>query len=125
VAQLKGKVLPYSLPSVGPGADRGVQAVSPQVTFIHLAVDCHYFPVTSIAFTRWCHQYTVAHNSGSLFTYQHRKDERLSWLTCSEWFTHNSGYPAAAGRAWDRESSPNRADVLPLCRATNVAQLLM
>ena len=28
----KGKVFPYSLPSVGPGADLGVQAVSPQVT---------------------------------------------------------------------------------------------
>ena len=28
----KGKVIPYSLPSVGPGADPGVQAVSPQVT---------------------------------------------------------------------------------------------
>ena len=28
----KGKVFPYSLPSVGPGADSGVQAVSPQVT---------------------------------------------------------------------------------------------
>jgi len=28
----KGKVLPYSLPSVGPGTDAGVQAVSPQVT---------------------------------------------------------------------------------------------
>ena len=27
----KGKVFPYSLPSVGPGADPGVQAVSPQV----------------------------------------------------------------------------------------------
>jgi len=26
------KVFPYSLPSVGPGADPGVQAVSPQVT---------------------------------------------------------------------------------------------
>jgi len=31
----KGKVLPYSLPSVGPGADPGVQAVSPQVTISH------------------------------------------------------------------------------------------
>jgi len=30
--RLKGKVFPYSLPSVGPGADPGVQAVSPQVT---------------------------------------------------------------------------------------------
>jgi len=28
----KGKVFPYSLPSFGPGADPGVQAVSPQVT---------------------------------------------------------------------------------------------
>ena len=28
----KGKVFPYSLPSVGPGADPGVQAVSPQLT---------------------------------------------------------------------------------------------
>ena len=28
----KGKVFPYSLPSVGPGADPGVQAVSPRVT---------------------------------------------------------------------------------------------
>jgi len=27
-----GKVVPYSLPSVEPGADPGVQAVSPQVT---------------------------------------------------------------------------------------------
>jgi len=27
----KGKGIPYSLPSVGPGSDHGVQAVSPQV----------------------------------------------------------------------------------------------
>jgi len=27
----KGKVFSYSLPSIGPGADPGVQAVSPQV----------------------------------------------------------------------------------------------
>ena len=33
--KVKGKVLPYSLPSVGPGADPGVQAVSPQVTINH------------------------------------------------------------------------------------------
>jgi len=30
-----GKGFPYSLPSVGPGADPGVQAVSPQVTISH------------------------------------------------------------------------------------------
>ena len=29
----KGKVLPYLLTSVGPGADPGVQAVSLQMTF--------------------------------------------------------------------------------------------
>ena len=28
----KGKGFPYSIPSVGPGADPGVQAVSPQVS---------------------------------------------------------------------------------------------
>ena len=30
--KVKGKVFPYSLPSVRPGANPGVQAVSPQVT---------------------------------------------------------------------------------------------
>jgi len=33
--KVKGKVLPYSLKSVGSGADFGVQAVSPQVTLSH------------------------------------------------------------------------------------------
>jgi len=33
---LNYKVLPYSLPIVGPGADPGVQAVSPQVTLLPL-----------------------------------------------------------------------------------------
>ena len=31
----KVKAFPYSIPSVGPGADPGVQAVSPQVTVSH------------------------------------------------------------------------------------------
>jgi len=39
----KGKVLLYSLLSVGPRADPGVQAVRPQVTLSH-PPDCHYFP---------------------------------------------------------------------------------
>jgi len=34
-AHNKGKVLPYALQSVGPGADAGVQAISPQVTISH------------------------------------------------------------------------------------------
>jgi len=33
--RIKGKVLPHLLPSAGPGADPGVQAVSPQVTWSH------------------------------------------------------------------------------------------
>ena len=43
---VKGKVFPYSLLSVGPGADPGVQAVSPQGEVNHakdLAVGCRYF----------------------------------------------------------------------------------
>jgi len=39
------KAFPYSIPSVGPGTDPDVQAVSPQVTVSHYpAVGCHYFP---------------------------------------------------------------------------------
>ena len=42
---VKSEVLPYSLPIVGPGADPGVQTLSPQVTISHPpAVGCHYFP---------------------------------------------------------------------------------
>ena len=42
---VKGKVIPYSLPSFGPEADPGVQAVSLQVTISHPpVVGCHYFP---------------------------------------------------------------------------------
>jgi len=33
--KVKGKVFPYYFSSVGPGADPGVQAVSPQVTLSH------------------------------------------------------------------------------------------
>ena len=36
----KGKVFPYLLPSVGPGADPGVQAVSPQVTVVVCEAAC-------------------------------------------------------------------------------------
>ena len=57
----KGKVFPYSLLSVGPGADPGVQAVSPQVTWSEsrhrpgsrLLLLSARPAVTSVAFTRW------------------------------------------------------------------------
>jgi len=41
----KGKGFPYSLSSVGPTADPGVQAVSPQVTICHPS--CGRLPVLS------------------------------------------------------------------------------
>jgi len=33
--KVKGKGFPYSIPSIGPGADPSVQAVSPRVTVSH------------------------------------------------------------------------------------------
>jgi len=48
-------------------------------------------------------------NCSSLLIYRPWKDERLSWpswLTCSGWFTHISGYPSATGRAQDSKSTP-------------------
>ena len=59
--KVKGKVFPHSLPSVGPGADPGVQAVSPQVTWSEsrhrpgsrLPLLSARPAVTSVAFTRW------------------------------------------------------------------------
>jgi len=109
----KGKVFPYSLPSVGPGADPGVQAVSPQVTWSEsrhrpgsrLPLLSAGPAVTSVAFT--CKRQHTS-DSSLLFIYRPRKDERLSWLTCSGRFTHISGHPSATGRAQDRESSPVR-----------------
>ena len=42
---VKGKVLPYSLPSIGPEAVPGVQSVSPRWLFKSSpAVCCHHFP---------------------------------------------------------------------------------
>jgi len=59
--KVKGKVFPCSLPSVGPRADPGVQAVSPQVTWSEsrhrhgsrLLLLSARTAVTSVAFTRW------------------------------------------------------------------------
>ena len=57
----KGKVFPYSLPSVGPGADPGVQAVSPHATWSESRhIPSSSLPLLSarpaftfVAFTRW------------------------------------------------------------------------
>jgi len=117
IKKVKGNVLPYSFPSVGPGADPGVQAVSPQVSLSHpsggrLPLLSSRPAVTSVAFTRWHQPCTVAHIR---FIYQPKKDERLSWpgwLTCSGRFTRNSGHPSAASRACDRKSSVTRDHIL-------------
>jgi len=84
IKKSKGKVLPYSLPSVEPEADRSVQAVSPQVTkpstrryaAITFGQACSYLHVI--------HQMSPAiHGSIHLIqltTYlSTQKDERLSW----------------------------------------------
>jgi len=60
------KAFPYSLPSVGHGADPGAQAVSPQVTLSYppggrLPLLSAMPAVTSVAFTRWRHPYTEAY----------------------------------------------------------------
>jgi len=82
---VKGKVFPYSLPSIGPRANPGVQAVSPQVTKAagdgRLPLLSGRPAVTSIAFTRWHHM--VAHIRFLLTTHlsttKGRKAE-LAWL---------------------------------------------
>jgi len=117
----KGKVFPYLLPSVWPGADPGVQTVSPQVTWSEsrhrpgsrLPLLSARPVVTSVAFTRW--RYPVngsRHLIPAYYSiYRPRKDERLSWpswLTYSGWLIHISGHPSAAGQVQDRESSPAR-----------------
>ena len=51
-----------------------------------------------------------------LLIYRPRKDERLSWLTCSGRFTHITGHSSDACRAQDRESSPandRRSTIVP------------
>jgi len=58
----KVKALPYSISSIGPGADPGVQAVSPQVTVSH--PPSGRLPLLSarpvVAFTAAEHRYRLA-----------------------------------------------------------------
>jgi len=59
----KGKVLPYSIPSVGCGADPSLRVVSLQVTLSNppsgrLPLLSARHAVTSVAFTRWHQPYT-------------------------------------------------------------------
>jgi len=96
-----------ALPSVGPGVDPGVQAIRTVPLLSARSA------VTSVAFTRWRHPYTVAHIRFQLtiLIYRPQKYERLTWpgwLTCSGWFTDNTGHLSAASRVQDTGSSPAR-----------------
>jgi len=108
----KGKVIPYSLPSVGPGADPDVHAVSPQVTvsgrlpllsagpaFTFISVHQMAPPLTEVTDIQL--QLTTY-----LSTRKGWKAE-LAWLV-DGWSTHTSGHPSATGQARDREISPAR-----------------
>ena len=124
----KGKVFPYSLPSVGPGADPGVQAVSPQVTWSESrhrpAVGCHYF-LLACGYLRSFHQMALPVNGSTHLIpadYSFIDPERMKgWV----------GWPIADGlptlvvthqlqveRRTGKVSRPE-IDVLPLCHATN------
>ena len=90
----KGKGFPHSIPSVGPGADPGVQAVSPQVTdwpqVIHQAVGCHYFPpglqlppqpqsITALwpvsSYTAWWQRHIGVNNLPKVVTQRHLEQD--------------------------------------------------
>jgi len=62
---------------------------------------------TSQAITRWrLHRLEWrTSNCSLLLIYLPRKDERLSWLTCSGRFTHMNGHPSAGGWARRKKSS--------------------
>ena len=66
----------------------------------------HVLPFTSVT-----HFYM-----GYYSFYRPRKDERLSqpsWLAYSRWFTHIRGHPSAVSRAYKRESSAAKTDIIP------------
>ena len=113
----KGKVLPYSLPSVGPGAHPGVQAVSPQVTISHSpAVGCHYFPpglrFTFVSIHQMAPTLTAVTDillqlTTHLSTPKEWQAEfgLVGWPIADGLTTY---YESATGRVQDQESSPAR-----------------
>jgi len=72
--------------------------------------------VTSVAFTRWRHMVTRIRFQ---LTTQNIDPKGWNAELADLWFTHNSGHPSSASRAWDSKSSPARDDILPLCNAAN------
>jgi len=122
----KGKVFPYWLPSVGPGADPSVQAVSPQVTWSEsrhrpgsrLPLLSARPVVTSVAFTRWCYLQTAAHIWFQLTTHL---STQKGWVGLpvadglpTSVVTHQLQVKRRTGKVRQSETH-----VLPLCHATN------
>ena len=72
----KGKVLPYSSQIVGPGAETGVQVVSPQMAFqaIPSVVGCHYFPPVTFP-AEECHRPSTSTKLYCLVTEAHRCEQ--------------------------------------------------
>jgi len=104
----KGKGFPYSIPSVGPGADPAVQAVSPRMTVSHPPGGrlplCHYFPpglrlppqpqsVTALwpvpSYTAWWQRHIGVNNLSKVVTQRHRAGFEL--VTC--WSQAQMPYP--------------------------------
>ena len=134
---IKGKVFPCSLPSVGPGSDPGVQAVSPQMSWSEsrhrpgsrLPLLSARPAVTSVAFTRWRYLLTAAHiwfQIYYLFIDPERMKGRVGLV----------GWPVADGLPTlvvtnqlqvERRTGKVRqseTDVLPLCHATNITHII-
>jgi len=109
----QSKVLPYSLPSVGPRADPGVQAVSPQVTISHppggrlpllSARPAFYIHKRSPdgATPNWGNRHLITAYYSSI-----NPEGMKGWVGLVGWPIAD-GLPSATGRAQDRESLPAR-----------------
>jgi len=96
------KAFLYSIPSVSPGVDPCVQAVSPQVTWS----ESHHWP--GITFRQACSYFrsfspagatTVAHVR---FQFTTHLSTAKGWKAEMAWSADRSGHPSAAGRAQNR-----------------------
>ena len=130
--KVKGKVFPYLLLSVRPGADPGVQAVSPQVMWS----ESRHIPSSSLPllsarpafYLRSSHQVALPVNGSTLWfqlTTHFIDPERMKgWVGLVGWpvadglptlvVTHQLQVEHRTGKVRRPET-----DVLPLCHATN------
>ena len=134
----KGKVFPYSLPSVGPRADPSVQAVSPQVTWS----ESHHIPSSSLPllsagpafYLRSVHQMALPVNGSThlIPAYYLFIDPEMmkGWVGLvgspvvdglpTLVVTHQLEVERRTGKVRQSET-----DVLPLCHATNLSVVVV